>query len=42
MGTVIGIALLHVLIGLPLLPLFTLLLGFTILTRAARPSQDAT
>ena len=41
MGAIVSIALLHVLVGLLLLPLLALLLRLTVLPRAARPSYDA-
>ena len=40
-GSVIGISLLHVLVGLLLLPLFLLLIGCLILTRAAHSADGA-
>lgn len=41
MSAIIGVALLHVLIGLLLLPLFALLFGLPVLPRAANTTDDA-
>ena len=41
MGAVVSISLLHVLVGLLLLPLLALLFGLPVLTRAAHPSYSA-